>query len=206
MSGKILSQSGNSLADTYDVAGSVAGLDRLITDELPIVHEMGGTIFSERLGGEIRRMTSTALAQNLAWDVVDTTLPVMPMRILGVSVFATLGGRVDDVVLCIRDGGAAREIPIFGWDLNEDFMSVRLEDDGGGVTNQDLLVSNLNLPAMGPSMLIGRDQRLDVDQLSFRGLTTAFGAGAVTVVALVYLAFPQQVGALSSRGLPIPSW
>ena len=43
---KILSQAGISLADLYNVEGSIAGIEQLDTRELPIVHEMSGTIFS----------------------------------------------------------------------------------------------------------------------------------------------------------------
>ena len=61
---KILSQAGDSLADSYDVAGSIAGVDDLITQDVQLLHEMGGTIFSERLTSQVLTIASGSIAQN----------------------------------------------------------------------------------------------------------------------------------------------
>ena len=201
---KILSKSGDSLADLYDVKGSIAGIDQLHTNELPIVHEMGQTVFSERLSADIRRATSGAIAQSTAWDVVITNLPNVPTRVLGAIIFADDGANVLRATLSIRDPLDEREIPILVWDTSEEIVSARLQDDGAAIGSVDLLVSPLN-PFNLPTMLIGSDQPQPVNEIAFRGNSSAFGAGTVTVTALIYNAF-AQIGGISSRGLPIPGW
>lgn len=201
---KILSQSGDSLADVYDVVGSVAGIDQLETRELPIVHEMGATVFSERLGGNFRRSSSGAIAQSTAWDNVLTGLGATAVRVMGVLVITDNVSRVSVVTVSLRDPLDEREIPIFTWDSNEGNIGVRIEDNGAGAANTVALQNALNIGTL-PSMLFGRDQRQPISEIAFRGSTLAFGAGDVTTVALIYLAF-AQIGGLSSRGLPIPSW
>jgi len=202
---KILSQAGNSLADTYDVEGSIAGIDQLETRELPIVHEMGATVFSERLSGAIRRATSGAILQNTNFDIILTDLPATPSRVLGVTVVTDVAGRVSTAAILIRDAGAGREMPIFVWDSGEQFMVCRMVENNAAVGTLELLVTSLNLPGFPPSMIIGTDQPQEVDQIAFRGRSTGFGAGTVTITALIYLAF-SEVGGISSRGLPIPGW
>ena len=205
MSSKILSKSGDSLADVYDVEGSIAGIERLETHDLPIVHEMGATVFSERFSGAIRRISSGAIAQNSSWNVVATDLPTTPARIFGVVVItADDVSDLSDVAVLVRDSGDAREIPVFAWDSNEAAVRIPMEDDGGGITNQTGLANALNVATV-PSMLIGSDQPQEVNQIAFRGRTIAFGAGTITTVALIYIGF-SQIGGISSRGLPIPGW
>ena len=207
---KVLSQAGNSLADVYDVEGSVAGIDQLETRELPIVHEMGGTIFSERLAGRILRPTTGAILQNITFDVVVTDLPDGPFRILDVVVIANNAARTLQVVVSLRslpiDGFGvviAQEMPIFTFDSATDVESrVRIEDFGGAAANQRQL---LGTPVAKPNLGIGDGQPLTVPELAFRGVTNGFGAGTVIISALIYIAFPSPRG-LSSRGLPLPGW
>lgn len=200
--GKILSQAGNSLADLYDVEGSIAGIDTLDTRELPIVHEMGHTVFSERLSGVMTNSSSGAVLQNATWDNELADLGVTPSRIVGVAVFTTLSARVSDVTVSVREPSTDREIPIFSWDLNEGIIVGRIR--AGGVSGATEFLQNTTIGTL-PSMLIGTDQPLPVDQIAFRGLTTGFGAGSVTVNLVLYRIFPQIIG-ISSRGLPIPGW
>ena len=202
MSPKILAQAGNSLADVYDVEGSIAGIDQLETRELPIVHEMGQTVFSERLSGSIRRQTTGAINQSTAWDLTLADLPATPFRILNLLVVAD-AARVSHCNLALQNG-TGREIPIFMWDTGEDTeTTLRLVENGAAISTQTALTNNRRqLPSLG----IGSDQpQIIGDVISFRGQTTAFGAGTVTVVALVYVAFSQLAG-ISSRGVPIPGW
>jgi len=199
---KILSQAGNSLADTYDVVGSVAGIDELETRELPIVHEMGGTVFSERLRGEIGRLPTAALNQSATFDI-SLALPEAVSRILAVLVLADTAARVDEAQVSIRQGVTGREMPIFLWDTADNVEStIRIIENGGAAGDQVALIPD---PRQVPNMAFGTAQPVGQSVLVFRGNTAAFGAGTVTLVALVYHAFSQLEG-VSSRGLPIPSW
>ena len=201
---KILSQSGNSLADTYDVEGSIAGIDELETHELPIVHEMGATVFSERFSGAIRRVTTGAIAQSTTWDLVLDNLPSGITRILAVAVYMD-AARVNEATVLLRDENG-REIPIFIWDTNESRVTIRIDDNGTGVVTSNALI---NVARDVPSMLFGAGQVQRVADIAFRGTSTAFGAGTVTVTALIYVghsAIGGVPGNTNSRGLPVPSW
>lgn len=201
---KILSQTGISLADTYDVEGSIAGVESLQSEEVALVHEMGQTIFSERLSTTLRRSTSGSIIQGAAWKVTVADLPATPARVLGVSVIADLD-RIEKASLAVADPLSSREMPFFVWDTNTDAsIPVRWDDSGGGT------VSEFFLRPLGgylgtPLFFGGGDQPQTVPDLIFRGLSTTFGAGNVVCVATIYIAF-AQVGGISSKGLPIPSW
>jgi len=188
----------------YDVEGSVAGIDQLRTEELPIVHEMGQTLFSERLSGAFNRQTSTALAQDQTWDIEFQVGNVIA-RILGLCVYtAANSGRIDHATVCVRESVANREIPIFVWDsATGGVVAARIRDNGAAAAQVIMLENMLDIATL-PSMLF-TGQPVTVDQLAFRGLTTGFGAGTVTCNMTFYRAFSQREG-LSSRGLPIPSW
>lgn len=201
---KILSQSGDSLADTYDVKGSVAGIDQLETRELPIVHEMGGTLFSERLSASIRRSTTGNINQNTEWDNVLADLPATPGRILGVCVISSDANRILNASVSVQEQAGDREMPIFLWDTNEQFLAARLVENGAAAGLFNFLANALNIGTV-PSMLIGTEQPQPIDRVSFRGDTTGFGAGTVVATMLLYVAFSQVAG-ISSRGLPIPGW
>ena len=200
---KILAQAGNSLADIYDAEGSIAGIEALETRELPIVHEMGHTVFSERLGGTIRRLATAGIAQSTAFDVVLSNLPEGPWRVLGVTVLADIAARVGFASIALRSDGQDREVPIYVWDSTNNVESdVRIVEDGAAATTWQYLVPN---PLQVPNLGIGEGQPRVLDELALRGVTAAFGAGTVTIIGLVYLAFTQTTS-LSSRGLPIPGW
>lgn len=204
MTPKILSQAGNSLADVYDIEGSIAGIDQLETKELPIVHEMGATVFSERLSGRIVRATTGDIAQNITFNVTMTGLGLTAQRILAIGVFADVNARADRVVVSIRDPVAGREVPIFVWSTAADVeTAMRLQDDDGAVASVFALISAL--PVIVPNMLLGSDQPQAVNEIVMRGITQGFGAGTVEIVMVVYTAFAQVEG-VSSRGLPLPSW
>ena len=203
---KILSQAGNSLADVYDVEGSVAGIDQLETRELPISHEMGGTIFSERFRTTIVRATSAPLNQNTNINVVTTDFPASITRLLGVVVLSDVGARVADLTAVVRNPGTVQEYPV--WVFGQaagDILPIRFVDDGAGPTLRDMLLGNIQA-TMLPSFVGGVDQGVSPsNEFALRGRTTGFGAGTVTVIGLYYVAFTLLEG-LSSRGLPIPSW
>jgi len=202
---KILSHAGESLADTYDIEGSQIGVDRLEASEVQLVHDMGSTIFSERLSGSVARAAPTALAASSSWNtILSDQLPSQITRILGLQVQVD-ADRVDFCSVSVRDPILGREVALWAWDTAVDaIVNVRFVDDGAGVSNSIMLRSAQ--PAMSmPSLLIGRDQRLRVPEISFRGLTTAFGAGTVAPILVLYLAF-AELGGVSSHGLPIPGW
>ena len=204
---KILSQSGDSLADVYDVRGSVAGIDQLETNELPIVHEMGATVFSERLSGAIRRAASGTLGDSDVFDIRLADLPAGPWRVLGVQVFANATARMGNVMVGFSDAAAAdREIPFFIWDSTNDVESnTRTLDNGGAVANFEALI-----PTQGtqtPTLGVGGGQPQTVGDIVFRGAALAFGAGTVIAHALIYIGLSQVGGgSVSNRGLPVPGW
>jgi len=198
---KILSQSGNSLADMYDAEGSIAGIDELVTRELPIVHEMGVTVFSERYHTAIRRFASGGLAQNTAISLQAADLPSAPTRLLGAAVISDVAARVDRLAISLRDPGATNEIPI--WVFDGTSTPIEFADAGAGTATFDLLGAQ---QVFVPGMVGGDGQPFRmVSDIAIRGDTTGFGAGTVFVRAFLLLAFAFQ-GGLSSRGVPIPSW
>ena len=208
---KILSQAGDSLADIYDVKGSVAGIETLETRELGIIHEMGATVFAERLSGNLIRRSTGALLQNATWDleILPANTPAGIFRILNVFVFCD-AARVDRAQISLMQTlPNAGEQPVFIWDtvLDEE-KNIRMSNAGGAAGNSIALVQVSPQPGL-PILAIGRrpgQVNTVGGTLVFRGLTTGFGAGDVTVVALIYVASAELSTSLSSRGLPIPSW
>ena len=202
---KILSRAGVSLADTYDVQGSIAGIEQLQSEEVTLVHEMGGTIFSERVSGFIRRITSGAIAQNVLWDKVLSDLPAGPFRILGVVVLADTAARTNRAMVAIQQADGEREIPIFTFKVGATGMeeiTIRIVENGQAATDISQLVSPITLL---PNLCLGGGQPQRTPNVSFRGVSSGFGAGTVELTLLLYIAF-SQIGGISSKGLPVPSW
>jgi len=201
---KILSRSGDSLADTYDVVGSVAGIETLDSKDVTLLHEMGSTLFSERCSGFVRRGITAALNQSTVFDITIAGLPAGMYRVLNALVLVTNAARVSHCNISLRSLANGREMPFFIFDINQDTESnIRLDENGSGVGNRVELNGKLGmLPTLGISA--GQPQRVGEDIL-FRGVTDAFGAGTVTLTALIYVGF-SQVGGISSRGLPLPAW
>lgn len=203
---KILSRSGDSLADIYDVEGSIAGIDQLETRELPIVHEMGGTVFSERFTTRVFRITSGALAQNLAYAVELITLPETPARLLGIQVFVDSTARTTRVAVLATDPTLGQDFPLWVWNAAAADTAVVTFEDASTHANRSLLIPWLGINVY-PAFVGGRDQQDSmVSSVTLSGLTSGFGAGTVTATALLYLAFPRGDINISGRGLPIPSW
>ena len=201
---KILSKSGSSLADMYDVVGSIAGIEQLVSREVSLVHEMGRTLFSERLAGSMRRMTTGAILQSTNWDVVITNMPSFIFRVLAVVVLISPAGRVERAQLSMRTSSQGREVPFFIWDSTNDVETLlRIVDDDAAAGNTSALVPRfIQLPVIG----IGNSQPRQVNEITFRGRTSAFGAGTVTLNAVIYQAFTHVGTVPSSYGLPVPSW
>jgi len=202
--GKILSQSGMSLADAYDIEGSVVEVDDLLAKEVSLVHDLSGTLFSERFSTAIIRASSGAVLQSVAWNQVLVPDITSYFRILNVTVVSDQPTRIANCNVALRDPILGRETPIWAWDtdLDPDFIVTQLDEEGGGVTaTNNLLVGHTWLPAIGA----GTQQPQRTPEITFRGITTAFGAGTATTIALITLAFADLQG-VSSHGLPLPGW
>lgn len=201
---KVLSQAGNSLADTYDVEGSIAGIENIETRDLPIVHEMGGTVFSERWSTTVRRAATGNIAASAVIGIVLTDLPNTPTRILGISAISDDASRLAALAVLARDPIAGREFPLW---IHETATAdnVRMVDDGSAVTQFDLLRPR-TAHTINPSFTGGFEQPQIVNEIAIRGAATAFGAGTVFVRVFIYIAFAETGRVPSSRGLPIPSW
>ncbi len=202
---KILSRAGVSLADTYDVEGSIAGIEALESREVTLVHEMGRTIHSERMSGVIRIITTGVRLQNITFAVVLTDLPAGIFRILGVEMFADVAGRLTMAQVSLAaDIPNGQEIPLAIWNIAADRETGIRVNLGGGATTVVSLQSTAPRPTL-PTLGVGDGQLQRTDILSLRGITSGFGAGDVTVTALIHIAF-ARLGGVSSLGLPIPGW
>jgi len=205
MTPKILAQTGVSLADVYDIEGSIVGVDQLHGDTIDLVHEMGGTIFSERLGATIQRFITAALLQNATWDLTLVVSGVY--RVLSVLVLVDTAARINRAQLSLRDSGTGREIPFFIWTTGIDVEhAIRIVENGAAAANFTAMTQAV--PQTMPTLGMGDGQRIDQqvgNEIVFRGLTTGFGAGTVQATALVHVANPS-IERLGSTGLPIPSW
>jgi len=195
-----------SLADVYDVEGSIAGIDDLLSREIFLTHEMGATIFSERLSARINRGTTGAIAQNIDWNIEFTNLAFGGSvgRVVGLTIFTDVVARLAIANLNLVDPIDGREIPLFVWDSNEASVIIRLSDEGAAAANVDMLIP-INAGAIPPVIILGADQPGRMDSIFFRGSTNGFGAGTVTITALIHVLDPRLAG-LSSRGIPVPSW
>jgi len=199
---KILSQTGVSLADVYNVEGSVGAIDQLRTEEVQLVHDMGATIFSERYQATIRR-SSAQYPQSDTISQALTDLPRTPTRIHGIDVLTDDASRIAGVFVNVRTSlGVARDFPVWVWDATNN-TAVFLVDDGTGTALEILHP----VPGLthNPTMLSGSEPNQNISEIVIRGATTAFGAGTVDIIVLVHISF-AAVGGLSSRGLPLPSW
>ena len=205
---KVLSQAGITLSDVYDVEGSVVGIEQLVAQEVRLEHEMGGTIFSERLSAAIRRQTTGAITQSTPFDLFMLNLPQGIYRILGVKVTADVVARVANVNLSVvgisATGALGQEMPFFVWDSGVDSeITLRTTDLGPAAANfVGLVTDRVQTPTIGVGD--GQPQRVG-PQIAMRGNSAAFGAGNVVVTAQVLIAFSQIEG-ISSIGLPIPGW
>lgn len=201
--GKILSQSGVSLSDLYDIQGSIAGVDQLLSEEVNLVHDMGETMFSERLVANVRVVSAGALAQNITWNVaLDFGAHIS--RILGVALFGSVAGRIANAAALISDFAPGQtDCPILAWDSN--MTEVVVEIVFGGFTGPRILLQPVT-PAVLPNIVIGIDYSRPAPLISFRGRTSAFGAGSVEPLMALYSLGTQVDGISSNKGLPVPSW
>lgn len=208
---KILGQGGRSISDQWDVEGSIVGVGELASDEVFLTQEMGSVMVSERLGGRIQRETTGDILQSITWSGIITAAELnLPgvTRILGVSCITNNSSRIGRAGIYARDNGALsgtiQEFPLWTWDSDDLEISVNMVDDGNAAANLTELRQVGPVQTI-PSLLFGTSQRSQVSEVAFRGVTTAFGAGTVEVIALLFLGISTVEG-LSSFGLPVPSW
>lgn len=208
---KVLAQTGISLADVYDVEGSIAGTDELLSKEVSLVHEMGGQIFSERLESFLIDLNSTAIAQGAGFDIEAAAFPDSVNRVLGAVMIADTAARTSHCQISMHtpEAGLNADLPIVIWDSAIDAeRTIRVRLPGGVVSNLVALI-----PAAGlglPNLMTRTGAPNTMGSLFFRGASSAFGAGTVTIRALVMLcrANPGNPvpGHPSSHGLPLPGW
>ena len=204
---KILSRDGQSLADIYDVEGSIAGIDQLETSELPIVHEMGNTVLSERFTTRVFRIPSGNVLQNADFNVELTTLPETPARLLGVQVIHNnLTLRVARAAVLLTDPTVNQDFPIWLWDSAAGLSETVEMDDAGTGADFALLVPAAGINGFATFAGGVEQQGNMVSNVKLTGRTTGFGAGTAETIALLLLAFPRRDINISSKGLPIPSW
>lgn len=203
---KVLGQAGISLADAYDVEGSSAGTDFLEAESVHLSHEMGATIFSERIASYIYTLNSGALLQNATWDDRWIYLPNTVSRLVGVSVcvIAAEAGRVANCQVSIETLPTVAEIPVWMWDITDDIETpVRWSRAGAAAAAYSFLRPTVG-PAL-PALCVGVEAQYSGSMIQFRGLTGAFGAGNVTAILQLHVLYAALAG-MSSVGLPIPSW
>lgn len=207
---KILSQAGQSLADVYDIEGSVVGLERLDVSEIQGVHDIGPQIHSERLNAFHRRITSSAELQNQSINSSLSGIPDCVNRILSVSMIADAASRISFASIAIADPSSAVEHIIWAWDDVNDVEGPVRWDDGTGATVVSLLRATHGPSGANPNLLLRTGASWRMPILILRALTSAFGAGTVTLTAGIQLARPDRsqptAGEPSSHGLPIPGW
>jgi len=201
---KILSRSGVSLADAYNVQGSIAGINDLVSEEVHLSHDMASTMFAERLSSTIRRRATGDILQTINFEQTISDLPSTPTRILGVSLIAD-ADRISFASLAMFDPTSQREFPFWVWDAAFDnAVAVRWDDEGVGPANEFYLRSS-GVQGIIPTLILGGDSPQRVPQIILRGGTTTFGAGTVEVILELYIAFAALQG-VSSHGLPVPGW
>jgi len=205
---KILSQSGVSLADTYDIEGSIVGVENLETQDVNLFDEMGGRVFSERLQSFFIRPATGDIAQNILFtDITAGGIPDSPNRVLGICVIAT-ADRIDHVQVSLFAPQTEQDLVIFAWNTATDVTVPILYEDEGVVTTMFLLSPAYQI--IVPAMILRVGVSKAMMEIKMRGLTTGFGAGTVECFAVVHIARANEgnpaAGAPSSHGLPLPGW
>ncbi|MEE8551606.1 MAG: hypothetical protein V3T08_10175 [Gemmatimonadota bacterium] len=205
--GKILSQSGVSLADTYDIEGSIAGVENLESSDVHLFDEMGGRVFSERLRSFNVQIEVSPL-QSADFSVAAGGIPDSPNRVLTVCVMAENAGAVLNVQISMRNLDTSNEIPIFVWDSVVDTERVIEWTDSGGATAPLIYLVNA-APAI-PELMTRYGDAGAMGDFIMRGTTTAFGAGNEDIRGLIHLVRANRgaptPGEPSSHGLPLPGW
>lgn len=206
---EILSQAGFSLADMYDVVGSIAGIDELLSKEVSLVHDMQAQIFSERFRFQMFQVRSDPTGQNTNIDLnIDLIggLGDSIGRILGVVVVCNLATQMATASVAAHRPALGpaifRDFPFWIW--GGDTFPTRLGLDGT-IVQRDVLIGAPG-QNMLPSFAGGTKQGpFPFTDIRCRGRTSGFGAGTETVWFLVYVGFTQTDG-VSNYGARVPGW
>lgn len=209
---KFLGQAGISLADNYDVEGSIARADQLNTEDGVFLYdEQGGRIHSERLNSFILHFSSTAIAQNTVFDIVLGGIPDSVNRILGAYVVFNTTARLASANIAIQEIDGSAEFSIFSWgETNDAERRTRMSIDGAAAGNVSVCIPLGMGSNAGPNLITRMGAEFLIPQMIFRGSSNGFGAGTVIATAIVLLARPDRgnprPGEPSSHGLPLPGW
>jgi len=207
---KILAQAGASLADVYQIEGSVVGLEDLDVEDIKGVHDLGPQIQSERLRAFITVIDSTAILQTITFGVGTADFPDCVNRVVSCAVVVDDASRLSHCSVCIKEGSTGIEYPIFVWDDGDDESSPYIWDDGGGSAPLTILRPIHQMNNAVPCIVSRAGDAGDMPNMIFRGLSTTFGAGTVRARAILQIIRPATrfptPGEPSSHGLPIPSW
>lgn len=198
---KILSKAGESLADSYNTKGNIAGLDFLATERTVTVHEMGETMFSERYSQFVRNLPSGDIAQNITFETVLAGLPSGIVRVESVIVGVDATSRLTRMAVSARYPNQ-RDIPIWVWDGSGEttiIMEKNATIAAVIVLDPDPLYTRI------PQLLASDGQPQAIESLVMAGTTSGFGGGTIDTEAFILLSL-TQVGGISNVGLPIPGW
>jgi len=207
---KVLGQAGISVADVYDVEGSIVGVGELDADSVKAVHDFGPQIQSERLNVFNLIADSTAVLQNVAWNIALGGFPDSVNRLLSIAVIADNIGRIANCSIHIGDPVSGIDHPIWAWDAvtaGDSVGNIRWADP---VLQTDFVLLPIIQIQKGPTILARTGVGAAMPNLIFRGISNGFGAGTITVRAFIQVARPDGgnpgPGEPSSHGLPLPSW
>lgn len=213
--GKILSQAGISMADTYDIEGSIVGVENLDANNVSLVEDMGPRVMAERMKTIMVTGTTGALADAIDFNITvlgSTTIPSpdCASRVLSVNVYipAANATEIENWSLTVRDQNLQREAALITWDIDIDSeVKVVWNNDGAGAAN---FIQLRPLTHQLPGLLTRAGDLEIAPLLLWRGTTAAVVATTVTATLVIQLARPNRTnpaaGQPSSHGLPIPSW
>ncbi len=203
------------MSDSYDIEGSIVGVDNLDSSSVGLAENMGQRVFSERMTSHLLRMTSGDIAQNAAFDIVSSPFPDCPCRITNIVFIADTASRISMADLMIADPNSDVEIPIATWASGavttggsaDSEAPIRFDDASAGAATVSYLRQSL---PMFPQLVVRMGQAPGMPVLKFRGLASGFGGGTVEVMCYVSHCRPNVLspapGHPSSHGLAIPSW
>jgi len=203
---KVQSRVGRSLADLYDVEGSIVGIEDLLSGDVNVVHDMAWTAAAEQRTSAIRR-AATSFAQSTDVTVEIAGLPLDNFVLQGLAVITDDESRLVNATVVARNIARTQDYPLWVWDERNtpDDAPVRLEDNNV-TANFDFLIP---VPgAVSPPMAMhGRNQpdRGGILELRLLARSTAFGAGTVSVTLLAMISLVNPGGLNNSAyGLPVP--
>jgi len=206
---KVLADVGKSVADVYDVEGSIAGVENVLTKDVQAIHEMASTIASERMGSQLIRVEAAGVVASADFIAAAIGINVGITRLHSVMVLTDNSTRITRCNVNVRTqpGGmpaqTIQESAIWVWNGSDNFL-IEIVDDGGAVAGAQCLKPDTAFSYL-PTMLSGPGQPQLVSEVVLRGTAAAFGAGTVDIILVLHVTAVQP-GGLSSKGLPVPSW